>query len=292
MSHGAELVVDARAIVGEGPMWDVRQQVLYWLDIIGKKFHVYDPASDTNRIIQLDQMPGTVVPRRSGGLMLALENGFAAFDPETQEIQVWSDPESDRPGNRFNDGKCDPAGRFWAGTMAYDGNQPSGSLYCLDTDRSVRHMIDGVTVSNGLVWTADSKTMYYIDSAAGQVDAFDYNAETGDIHNRRAAVKIPDGQGVPDGMTIDIDDNIWVAQWGGNGVSCWDPQTRRQIGWIDVPASQVSACWFGGPKLDELYITTARIGLDDDALAKHPHAGGLFRTTVSTKGFQAAEYGG
>ena len=292
MAHNAELLVGAKALVGEGPIWDVREQKLIWVDIAGKKLHFFDPASGNDHVIELEQMPGTVVLRKSGGLMLAVENGFAAFDPATAKLDIWSDPEADKPQNRFNDGKCDPAGRFWAGTMPYDASKPSGSLYCLEPSRTVRHMFDGVSCSNGIAWSGDAKTMYYIDTMTRGIDAFDFDLTHGEIRNRRKIVTIPEEAGFPDGMTIDTENNLWVGHWGGARVSCWDPHSGKELERIELPVSQVTACWFGGANLDELYITTAREGMDASALAEQPLAGGLFRAKPGPRGREAAAYGG
>ena len=292
MAYQAELIVDAKAELGEGPIWDPRSKVLLWVNILGKQLRMYDPVSDADRVIELDQMPGTVVLRAKGGLMLALEGGFASFDPDTNAIEFITDPESDKPGNRFNDGKCDPAGRFWAGTMPYDAEAASGALYCLDTDGTSKKMISDVYCSNGIAWTADRKTMYYIDSVTRNVDAFDYDLATGDIANRRTVISVPESDGMPDGMAIDTEDKLWVAQWGGWRVAHWDPLTGQMIDMVELPVSQVSACWFGGEDLDELYITTARTRLTDEALAKEPLAGGLFKARVGVKGLPADVYAG
>ena len=290
MAHQAELIVDAKAALGEGPIWDPRSDVLLWVNILEKQLRTYDPASDSDSVIELDQMPGTVVPRASGGLMLALEGGFASFDPDTNALEFITDPESDKPGNRFNDGKCDPAGRFWAGTMPYDAEAANGALYCLDTDGTLRKMISDVYCSNGIAWTADRKTMYYIDSVTRNVDAFDYDLATGDIANRRSVINVPEADGMPDGMAIDVEDKLWVAQWGGRRVARWDPLTGKMIDMIQLPTSQVTACWFGGRDLDELYITSARTHLTDEGLANEPLAGGLFKARVGVKGLPTDLY--
>jgi sugar lactone lactonase YvrE len=292
MSQSAELVLDAKATLGEGALWDAKGQVLLWIDIMNSQVHVYDPATQQNRTIQLDQMAGTVVPRRSGGLMVAVHHGFASLDLETERLEILADPERDLPGNRFNDGKCDPAGRFWAGTLALDGAQGVCNLWRLDPDLSVHKMLGGVSVSNGIVWSLDHRTMYYIDTPTGQVDRFDYDLGTGDIDNRSVAVRIPAEMGYPDGMTIDSEGMLWVALWQGGKVSRWDPVQGRLLQTVDLPASNVTSCAFGGEHLDQLYITTARIALGDEQLEKQPLAGGLFRADVGVAGLPAFEFAG
>lgn len=292
MSDSVELVVDAKATLGEGPIWHAQKQVLYWVDIMEKKVHVYDPATNQDRAIDVGQYVGTVVPRKSGGVMVAVYHGFASLDLDTQQLKVVHDPESHLPDTRFNDGKCDPAGRFWAGTMSLTGVAEAGSLYCMDKDHRVRKMLDKVTVSNGIAWSLNQKAMYFIDTQTHTVDAFDYDVETGSIANRRVAITIPEKDGFPDGMTIDAEGMLWVAHWGGSRVTRWNPANGKLLQTIPVPATQSTACWFGGPRLDVLYITSARIGLDERALAKQPHAGGLFRVRPGVRGLEAYEFAG
>lgn len=206
-----ELVVDKRAGVGEGSLWDSDRNVLYWVDILGHELYVYDPSSGQNRTIPTCQAVGTVVPRKRGGVVLALHNGFAALDLDTEKITPIADPERRIPSNRFNDGKCDPAGRFWAGTMEFSGAADCGALYCLDVDHSVSKKVEPVTISNGIVWSADYSTMYYIDTALDTVRAYDYDIDTGNISNERVAVEHQIGDGHFDGMSIDEEGMLWIA---------------------------------------------------------------------------------
>lgn len=287
-----ELVWDGKAELGEGPAWDHRSGQLVWVDIQGKRVHLYDPAQGTNRTIQLDQRVGAAVPREQGGLVLALENGFHTLDLETKRLTKLIDPESDKPGNRFNDGKCDGAGRFWAGTMDMKENSPAGALYCLEPDGTLRKAAQGITTSNGLAWSPDQRTMYYIDSPTRRVTAYEFSLETGEIRNPRTIITIPAGEGLPDGMTVDEEGMLWIAQWDGWQVSRWNPDTGAKIDSIPVPAARATSCTFGGPHYDELYITTARIGLSEQELAEQPHAGGLFRLKPGVKGKPTCFYGG
>jgi len=292
MSNTAELVYDAKAELGEGPIWHSPTQVLYWVNILQGQLHIFDPATGDDRKMVLGQPVGTVVPRKTGGVMVALQNGFASLDLGTAELTIIHDPEPHLPGNRFNDGKCDPAGRFWAGTMPFNEGGPLGSLYCMDIDHSVRRVLEGVAISNGLVWSHDRSTMHFIDSPTKVVAAFDYDESAGLISNRRVAINIPLGSGVPDGMAIDADGMVWVAHFGGSRVTRWNPTTGELLDTIGVPATQVTACAFGGPDLDQLYITTASFGLDADALTQQPDAGGLFVASPGVKGVEAFEFAG
>jgi sugar lactone lactonase YvrE len=283
-----ELVLDANASLGEGAIWDSRKRVLYWVDIEAGEVHVYDPATGKDRAVSCGQQVGTVVPRAKGGVMVALRDGFAALDLDTGTLTMIADPEADKPRNRFNDGKCDPRGRFWAGTLGQDG----GALYRMDTDLSVTKVLEGIGTSNGIAWSLDRKTMYYIDTRVQEVWAFDYDDATGAIANKRTAISVPRESGHPDGSTLDAEGNLWVAHWDGWNVTCYDPKTGRALRRIDVPAQRVTSVAFGGPDLDTLYITTARIGLNDADLKKQPHAGGLFRCRPGVKGIPAPEFGG
>ena len=269
----AELLVDAKAMLGEGPIWDPEEQRLYWVDIMKFELHWFDPVSGEDRKDEVGQTIGCVVPRTAGGVMVALKNCFAGFDPATSNISNKVFLPDEPEANRFNDGKCDPAGRFWAGTLGPEG---SASLYRLDADLSVHRVLDGITCSNGLVWNAAKNVFYYIDTPTMQIVAFDYDNETGAIENRRVAVEVPEAEGKPDGMAIDVEDKLWVAHWGGSRVVRWDPETGQVMKRIHVPASHTTACAFGGEKLDELYITSARTGVDEAQLEKEPLAGGLF----------------
>lgn len=295
MYHHVELVLDAKAELGEGALWDPATQRLLWVDIVRGQVHRFDPVTRQNQTVAVGQMVGTVVTRARGGLMLAVQNGFASLDPEAGELTIVNDPEAHIPSNRFNDGKCDPAGRFWAGTMTLTGDawkEAAGSLYSLDLDGRATPRLGQVNISNGIVWSADAKTMYFVDTVQPRVDAFDFDNATGAISNRRPVVHFPEGVGLPDGMTIDADDNLWIAMWGGWKVLGYDPRTGQPVGVIEVPAAQVTSCAFGGPNLDELYITSAWIGLSDGAKALQPQAGGVFLARPGVRGVPAVPFAG
>jgi len=292
MNAKVELVLDARAELGEGPIWHAQRQVLYWVDILKCQVHIYNPATKRDRAISVGQFVGTVVPRKAGGVMVALQRGFARLDLNTEMLDFIADPEADKPGNRFNDGKCDPAGRFWAGTMPIEGSEPTGSLYCLHANLTVKKMLSPVINSNGIAWSLDKKTMYYIDSPRLIVDAFDFDNATGNIANRRTAITIPPGIGFPDGCTLDAEGMLWIAHWGGSRVTRWNPATGELLDTLPVPATNVTACAFGGPNLDRLYITSARVGLDNAALRQNPHEGGLFVAQPGVTGLEAFEFAG
>jgi sugar lactone lactonase YvrE len=288
MTQKAEVLLETHCSLGEGAIWDDQAQQLYWVDIDGKTVFVYDPATGTNTPHVLPGRPGTVVKRASGGLAVAMEHAFAAFDPATGKVTTLAEPEKGREGFRMNDGKCDPAGRFWAGSLP----KPS-FLWRLDADHTAHQMLEDVACSNGIVWTRDRKTMLYIDTPTMKVDAFDYDDATGAIANRRAVVKIGPGVGAPDGCTIDAEDKLWIAMWGGGAVLRYDPVSGKQLEKIEIPgASHITSCAFGDQDLQTLYITCAG-GTNEKHRQEFPNAGNLFKVRISsTRGVPAAAYAG
>lgn len=293
MKSQVELLIDAKATLGEGPCWHAEEQALYWVDILEKKLHRYDPATGSEQNWLLPEPVGCVAARKTGGLIIALQNGFAFFDPQSGTHEWIRKIEADLPATRFNDGKCDPKGRFWAGTMdTSDPRQPIGSLYCFDTDRTLRKMETHVTVSNGLTWNPDYTVMYYIDTGTRKIVAYDYDLESGDISGKRVIIEFPETVGYPDGMTADQEGMLWVAMWGGWKVARWNPNTGDLLATYDIPAKNISACCFGGPDLSDLYITTARKGRPQGVDETQPHAGGLFRLKTDTKGLETFMFAG
>lgn len=279
-----ELVLDARSRHGEGPVWDPRRRELLWVDISDGVIHRFDPETGADLPHHVGQPVGAVAPRASGGLVLALRDGFAMLEGE--HLRWIADTEAERPTNRMNDGKVDPAGRFWAGTMAFDARPGAGSLYRLDQDHRVHTMLTGLTISNGLGWSPDGSRMYFIDSGTGGVDVFDCDT-TGAIRGRRRLVAIAPEDGLPDGMAVDTEGFLWVALWGGWAVRRYAPDGSLERV-IDLPVSQVTSCAFGGPDLSDLYITSAAMDLSQEQLEREPHAGSLFRCRPGVRG-QAVE---
>jgi sugar lactone lactonase YvrE len=285
----AELILDAKATLGEGPAWDSKTQTLYWLDILGKRIY-----AGTRILTQLDDLVGCLAPCKNGNLILALTGdkdraSFVDLDPVSSQQTVLSAVD-ESPTNRFNDGKCDPAGRFLAGTMDMNEKDSNGALYSFDGTKTAR-LLDGVTISNGLAWSVDYKTFYYIDTTTREVKAFDYDLKTGAIASPRVAVRIPESLGWPDGMTSDTEGNLWIAIWGGAQVTRWNPNTGKLLEQIPVPALHTSSCVFGGKDMNELYITSARVGMSEADLKKYPFSGGLFRVTTKIVGMPTFEFG-
>jgi len=284
---GLEIIYDAHATLGESPAWDAKTQTLYWVDILEKR--VYYHRDGDNGFTQLDDMPGCLAPTKNGTLLVAAHASFLELNPATGKKVVLAT--LDEPAdNRFNDGKCDPAGRFLAGTMNMDEKSPTGSLYSFDR-QTVTHLLDGIRISNGLAWSPDCKTLYYIDTPTREVKAFDYDLSTGRIANPRVAIAVPEALGWPDGMTSDMDGNLWVAMWGGAQVTHWNPQNGELLEQIALPAKNVTSCAFGGDNLNELYITSARKGLEQAGLTAYRHSGSLMRVQTKVQGMPTFEFG-
>jgi len=253
---------------GEGPVW--WRGVLYFVDIESHRVHAFDPASGEERTWDVGCRVGTVVPRDRGGLVIAGDHGFAFFDPEAGGLTPISDPEPELPDNRFNDGKCSPDGRFFAGTISLVKKMGAAKLYRLDPDLTVHEAFSPVTNSNGIAWSADGGTVYYIDTPRREVLAFDY--VDGHLKNLRTAVSTAGIDASPDGMTIDADGCLWVAFCHGACVVCYDPNDGgREVRRVDLPCLETTACAFGGPDLADLYVTT---GIHKTQVEEH--AGRLF----------------
>ncbi|MDD2381799.1 MAG: SMP-30/gluconolactonase/LRE family protein [Mariniphaga sp.] len=287
-----KLVLDTQSDLGEGAVWDHQKGELIWVNITKKILNIYNPKLNHNKEMLTGQMIGTVVPAESGKMIVALENGLYQLDPQTGSKLFIADPEENITGNRFNDGKCDPVGRFWAGTMSMTGEKEAGALYRLDPNGKVTQMISKVTTSNGIVWSQNQNKMYYIDTPTRKVMAWDYEPETGNISNPKPAVEIPDEMGYPDGMTMDAEGHLWIALWNGSAVGCWNPENGELIRKIDIPAKNVTSCAFGDDDLGTLYITTARTGTNEEELKKFPHAGGLFKTRPGVTGVKTNYFKG
>jgi sugar lactone lactonase YvrE len=278
----ADLLVDAHATLGEGPVWDEAEGCLWWVDILAGRVHRTDVSTGADETHDVGQYVGAVVPRATGGLIAAVRDGFATFDPGSDALEIVADLQDESRTLRMNDGKVDPAGRFWAGMMAVDHRPGAGTLYRLDPDRTVTPTVRGTSISNGLDWSPDGSTMYYIDSTPRTVDRFAYDATTGAIRDRTTLIAIRDGV-FPDGMTVDAEGFLWVALWDGWGVERYAPDGRLDRR-VEVPAQQASSCAFGGPDLDLLFITTAQEDFPPGGKPDQPHAGGLFVCRPGVRG--------
>ncbi|MGP3956885.1 SMP-30/gluconolactonase/LRE family protein [Nonomuraea sp. 3N208] len=276
----ADLALDAQATVAECPIWDPGRQGLWWVDIPAGRVHCFSPSTGEDVSFVAGEAVGAVATRRDGGLLLATATGIVGCAADGSGRRVLHEVDTDPPGGRFNDGKTDPWGRFWAGTLV-SGARGAGALYRLDPDGTLRTMVTGVSVSNGLGWSPDGRTFYYADSPTGGVDAFDHDAETGALGNRRRLVDIDRGR--PDGLSVDAEGFLWVALWEGWAVQRFSP-AGRLVMTIEIPARKVTSCAFGGPDLGTLYVTTARVGLSEAELREQPHAGGIFAVAAGVRG--------
>lgn len=291
---GADLVevaFDAHAEVAEGPVWVPFRGELLWVDIPRHLVHRLHTASGRLESIDVGQPVGAVAMREAGGLVLALRDGFALIDGDGEAVRLVREVERDNANNRMNDGKCDTSGRFWAGTMAFDMAPGAGALYRLEPDLTVVPVLAPTSVPNGLAWSSDDRTMYFVDTGPGTVDAFDYVPASGAITERQRIIDVPPEEGLPDGMTIDADGFLWIALWDGWCVRRYSPNGNLDT-IVELPTAQITSCTFGGEHLDELYITSAAAGLSQRERAEQPHAGAIFRVRPGVRGTPAARFAG
>ncbi|HEY2349170.1 MAG TPA: SMP-30/gluconolactonase/LRE family protein, partial [Puia sp.] len=271
-----ETVIQNACLLGEGPVWDFRKKTICWVDILNGQIHEYNPSDQSHKVSSVHQMIGAVAVCKSGQFIAALKNGFGFIDRDSGVISMISNPEHEIPGNRFNDGKCGPDGRFWAGTMSHTDEPEKGSFYLLDRDLSVTKKMERISISNGLTWSLDNSILYYIDTPTFTVAAFDFDRVNAVLTNKRIAIRIPENNGSPDGMTIDSEGMLWIAHWDGWQITRWDPLSGEKILSIPLPVARVTSCCFGGVLFNDLYITSARNGLSQDQLREQPLAGSLF----------------
>lgn len=277
-------VSELKSKLGEGSIWDPNKQVLYWIDIEDGLLFEYNPLTKQTLTHKAGKKIGTIVPETNKTVILALQDGVYRMFLENDSLEFIAKPSSLLDNQRFNDGKCDPDGRFWLGSI---GPKNTCFLYKLDNNGIITEMLDNITTSNGITWSLDSKKMYYIDTNSGKVRQYDFDVKTGSISNEKTIVEIPGNIGYPDGMTIDSEGKLWVALWSGSAVHRYDPETGELLQKISVPAKNVTSCAFGGKDLDELYITCASIGMSDEDARKLPDAGKLFVVKPGVKGVKA-----
>jgi sugar lactone lactonase YvrE len=280
----------AAATLGEGPVWIAEAAALYWVDILAPAVCRYTPSTGEQKRWPMPRTVGCLVPRVSGGFVAGFKDGLALLDLEGNRLEPLTDPEPDRPGNRFNDGKCDAGGRLWAGTMDDAEQDRCGALYRLDPDGTCTRMDDDYLITNGPAFSIDGSVMYHTDSMERTIYAFDVSAD-GAVSGKRPFISIPEDAGYPDGMTVDTADHLWVAHFGGARISRFDPEGAL-VSHVAMPVSNVTSCTFGGPDLDTLYVTTATKGLAPDQRGREPLAGGLFEISMDVAGLPAARFGG
>lgn len=285
------VVADVHADVGEGPCWDAAKRVVRFVDISPGLVYRYDPSDGSVHSRALGQEVSAVIPRTQGGLVVAMRDGIAFLDERDGTLDLVAPIELENPGNRMNDAKCDPAGRLWAGTMAFDFAPGAAALYRIAPDLSFVKVLEGVTISNGLGWSPDGDVMYYVDSGKYSVDAFDYDGANGEIANRRELVRFAPEDGMPDGMAVDAEGHLWIAFFHAAAVRRYTPQGRldRQI---RLPVALVTSVTFGGDDLRDLYITSAAYELSAEQLAEQPHAGATFVCRPGVEGQPTVPFAG
>lgn len=287
----AAICVDpARAVLGEGPVWVKHEQALYWLDIKGLRLHRFEPGSGRKASWDAPFRITAIAPRRGGGFIGASERGFVRIDTAFTSFEVIADPEPQLPGNRFNDGKVDTAGRFWAGTMDDAEVTTAGALYRLDPHGGWVQADAGYRVTNGPAFSPDGRIMYHTDSAARTIYRFDL-ADDGHLSGKKPLASFGPEHGYPDGMTVDRDGALWVAFWDGWCVRRLTPEGRI-IAELPVPVQRPTSVAFGGSALDRLFITSASVGLIESDTAGQPDAGGLFEAAAGVVGLPSPLFGG
>ncbi len=260
--------------LGEGPFWFEGR--LWWVDINAGKLHSVDGQGQDRTTLSVGRKLGAVAPVDADHFIAALEDGIGLVHRSSAAVEILASPEGPELGNRFNDGKCDPAGRFIAGTLSMEGRKKAASLYSFESSGAWQALLTEVTLSNGLAWTSDGTTLYHIDTLACLISSYPYDLATGRIGAGKVVVEVPRELGFPDGMEIDAEGNLWVAHWGGSAVRCWSPATGECLAEIRTPCPQPSSCCFGGPELNQLLITSAREGMSEEALREYPLSGSVF----------------
>jgi sugar lactone lactonase YvrE len=284
-----DVVVEARAELGEGPRWDAASATLLWVDIPGHRVHRYDPASGRDAEELVPGLVSLALPRSRGGAVIGLPDGLHVLDGERSPLLVPIGAE--RTGTRTNDGACDAAGRLWVGTMALDEASPLGGLYRVGADLSLTAVLTGTVISNGLGWSPAGDRFYFIDSPTRRVVVFDFDPATGALEGRRRFAAVEVGGAVPDGLAVDADGGVWVALHGGWGLRRY-ASDGELAAIVDLPVARVTSCCFGGPDLRDLYVTTRREGLSAGELAAQPLAGALLRLDAGVPGLPTHAFAG
>ncbi|XP_073470696.1 regucalcin isoform X1 [Aquarana catesbeiana] len=293
-----ECVVTEKYKIGESPVWEDKEGVLVYVDITGQKVCRWNPNTKVIQTVNLKEPVGSVALRKSGGYVIATGTTFAALNWEDQSVTTLARVDEDKPNNRFNDGKVDPEGRFFAGTMSQEirpavVERNQGSLFTLYPDHSVVKHFDMVDISNGIDWSLDHKTLYYIDSLSFAVDALDYDVKTGKTSNRRHVYKLQQDEGIPDGMCIDSEGKLWVACYNGGRVIRVDPEAGKVIQTVKLPVDKTTSCCFGGKDYSEMYVTSACEGMDEELAARQPQSGAIYKITgLGVKGIPPTEFAG
>lgn len=276
--------IPAQCFLGESPYWSLERQSFFWVDIENGKLFEHHIESANTKTYTFPHRLTVVLEAKDGKLILGLDRKLASFDLETEELTWILEVESDLPLNRFNDGKCDAKGRLWIGTLSTKFTTGSGTLYKFGKDLKPEIQLAQLTISNGMAWTADNRTFYFIDTPTRQIKAFHFELASGKIEFDRIAVEIPEELGFPDGMCIDREGMLWVAHYGGSGVYRWNPTTGKLIEKVELPVPNITSCAFGGENMDTLLITTAQENLTSEQLKEYPLSGDVFLVKTRTRG--------
>lgn len=278
--------IPSQCFLGEGPLWHAARQSFFWVDIEKGNLFEHHIATGVTRTWHFPHHLAVVLEGQNGKLILGLDKRLGRFDLDTEELEWLCEVEKDLDLHRFNDGKVDPAGRIWIGTLSTKFAEGAGSLYRIGQDLKPVAQLPNLTISNGMVWTEDQKTFYFIDTPTRQIREFDFDVESGKISFRRVAVEVPAELGFPDGMCIDREGMLWVGHYGGSGVYRWNPKTGELLDKIILPVPHVTSCCFGGENLDTLLITTAQENVSLEDLKKYSQSGDVFLVKVNVQGFK------
>ncbi len=291
MPFQVDCVVKGNDLLGECTLWCDREQVLWWVDSRGPSLNRWDPRDGGVKTFALPSVVGSVAFRESGGMIAALQSGLYFLDPHSGALQTVAQPETHLPDNRFNDGRCDRAGRFWAGTMSDARREPTGSLYRLSANLECAHIRADVIVPNSLAWSPDNRTMYFADTYRQVIRAWDFDLASGEVSNERVFCDTAGHPGRPDGSCIDADGCLWNAEYGGWRLVRYTPEGRidRVIG---MPVANPTCCCFGGADFDTLYVSTATQRLTPEDLAKQPMAGSVLAVRPGVRGLPEARFAG
>ena len=277
--------IPSQCFLGEGPYWHAGRQSFFWVDIENGKLFEHNLNTEETKTRSFPHRLAVVLESEDGSLILGLDRKLAKFDLETEEITWLCEVEQEYPLHRFNDGKVDPKGRIWIGTLSTLFTEGAGSLYRVDQDLKPEKILDRLTISNGMAWTEDNQTFYFIDTPTRQIKAYKFDLETGEIEFERIAIEIPEELGFPDGMCIDEEGMLWVAHYGGSGVYRWNPINGELLEKIELPVPHVTSCCFGGENLDTLLITTAQENISSEQLKEYPLSGDVFLVKTGSKGY-------
>jgi sugar lactone lactonase YvrE len=284
MAISASSLYPSQCILGEGPLWYAGRNSCFWVDIEKGILYEYRFSDEQTITYSFEGRISMVIECTDGNLMITLDRKIFKFHPDSGQLEFYLEVDPEMETHRFNDGAADSQGRLWAGTMHLSHHPGTGILYCMETGYKPEPKLEGLAISNGIAWSPDNGHMYFIDSPTHRIDAYFFNEENGRIEFDRTAINIPPEKGAPDGMAIDSEGMLWIAQWGGFGVFRWDPKSGKLIDKIELPVPQVSSCAFVGEELDRLIITTARENMSKSQLEKYPQSGDCFIAELPVKG--------